>query len=116
MAHKGKVTSDVTYNPDDGPEAYSNPAVYNHLSEYTAMAQEVHGPYYDPRTSMEMSSWGLEEARGMDGTGLSTGQLTRRPLPLCLRYEQWARARAQPYDLGRIAHIIAYSNSRLVLL
>jgi hypothetical protein len=56
MAHKGKVTSDVTYNPDDGPEAYSNPAVYNHLSEYTAMAQEVHGPYYDPRTSMEMSS------------------------------------------------------------
>ena len=45
MAHKGK-----TYNPDDEPEAYSNPAVYNHLSEYTAMAQEVHGPDYDSRT------------------------------------------------------------------
>jgi hypothetical protein len=29
MAHKGK-----TYNPDDEPEVYSNPAVYNHLSEY----------------------------------------------------------------------------------
>jgi hypothetical protein len=38
MAHKGKATSDVTYNPDDRPEAYSNPAVYNCLSEYTAMA------------------------------------------------------------------------------
>jgi hypothetical protein len=25
MAHKGKATSDITYNPDDGPEAYSNP-------------------------------------------------------------------------------------------
>jgi hypothetical protein len=50
MAHKGKATSDVTYNTDDGPEAYSNPTVYNHLSEYTAMAQEVHGPDYDPRT------------------------------------------------------------------
>jgi hypothetical protein len=37
MAHKGKV-SDITYNPDDGPEAYSNPAVYSRLSEYTAMA------------------------------------------------------------------------------
>ena len=42
--------SDVTYNSEDGPKAYSNPAVYNRLSEYTAMAQEVHGPNYDPRT------------------------------------------------------------------
>jgi hypothetical protein len=37
MAHKGKATSDVTYNPDDGLEAYSNPTVYIRLSEYTAM-------------------------------------------------------------------------------
>jgi hypothetical protein len=44
MAHKGKAASDVTYNPDDGPEAYSNPAVYSLLHDYTAMAQEVHGP------------------------------------------------------------------------
>jgi hypothetical protein len=50
MAHKVKATSDVTYNPDDGPEAYNNPAVYNHLHDYTPMAQEVHGPEYDPRT------------------------------------------------------------------
>jgi hypothetical protein len=56
MAHKGKATSDVTYNSDDGLEAYSNPAVYSRLSEYIAMAQEVHGPDYDPRTSTEMSS------------------------------------------------------------
>jgi hypothetical protein len=44
--------------------------------------------------------------------GLPTGQSTRRPLPLCLRCEQGARARAQPYDLGRSAHIIVYNNSR----
>jgi hypothetical protein len=50
MAHKGKATSDVTYNPDDEPEAYSNPAVYSCLHDYTAMTQEVHGPEYDPRT------------------------------------------------------------------
>jgi hypothetical protein len=65
MAHKSKAMSDVTYNPNDGPEAYSNPAVYNpndgpeaysnpavynRLHEYTAVAQEVHGPNYDPRT------------------------------------------------------------------
>jgi hypothetical protein len=35
MAHKVKTTSDVTYNLEDGPEAYSNPTVYSHLSEYT---------------------------------------------------------------------------------
>jgi hypothetical protein len=50
MAHKNKATSDVPYNPYDGPEAYSNLAVYNRLSEYTVMAQEVHGPDYNPRT------------------------------------------------------------------
>jgi hypothetical protein len=50
MAHKGKTTSDITYDPDDGPEAYANPVVYNRLHDYTAMAQEVHGTDYDPST------------------------------------------------------------------
>jgi hypothetical protein len=50
MAHKGKATSDVTYNPEDGPKAYRNPTVYRCLSEYTAKAHEVHGVDYDPRT------------------------------------------------------------------
>jgi hypothetical protein len=50
MAHKGKATSDVTYNPDDRPKAYTNPTVYSRLHDYTAMAQEVHGPDYDPST------------------------------------------------------------------
>jgi hypothetical protein len=50
MAHKGKPTSDVTYNPDDWPEVYRNPTVYSRLHEHIAMAQEVHGPDYDPRT------------------------------------------------------------------
>jgi hypothetical protein len=50
MAHKGKATFNVTYNPDGRPEAYNNPAVYNCLHDYTAMPQEVHGPEYDLRT------------------------------------------------------------------
>jgi hypothetical protein len=50
MAHKGKATSDVIYNPDDGPEAYTNSAVYSRLHDDTAMAQEVHGLDYDPST------------------------------------------------------------------
>jgi hypothetical protein len=50
MAHKGKATSNVTYNPYDGPKVYNNPAVYSCLHDYTVMAQEVHGLEYDPRT------------------------------------------------------------------
>jgi hypothetical protein len=50
MAHEGKTMYNDTYNLDDGPEAYSNPAVYSCLSKYTAMSQEVHEPDYDPRT------------------------------------------------------------------
>jgi hypothetical protein len=50
MAHKGKATSDVNYNPEDGPEAYSNATTHNRLSEYISMAREVHSPDYDPTT------------------------------------------------------------------
>jgi hypothetical protein len=58
----------------------------------------------------------VSKARDMGSTELPMGQSTRRPLPLCLRCEQGAQARVQPYDLGTTAHSIAYNNSRLVLL
>ena len=48
LAHKGKATSDVTFNPRDPPEAYNNASVLSRLSGYTSMAQEVHGPKFDP--------------------------------------------------------------------
>jgi hypothetical protein len=50
VVHKGKATSNVTYNPKDGPEAYNNPTVHNCLSEHTTMSKEDYGPDYDPRT------------------------------------------------------------------
>jgi len=50
MAHKGKATSDVTYNPQDSPEAYSNATVHSRLSEYNSMASHVHGLEFDPTT------------------------------------------------------------------
>ena len=50
MAHKGKATSDVTYNPQDPPEAYSNATVHSRLSEYNLMASQVHGLVFDPTT------------------------------------------------------------------
>jgi len=48
LAHKGKATSDVAYNPEDPPSAYSNESVHSRLEGYTSMARQVRGPEYDP--------------------------------------------------------------------
>jgi hypothetical protein len=50
MAHKDKAMSDVSYNPEDPPEAYTNTSVHTRLSEYTSVARLVHGPEYDTST------------------------------------------------------------------
>ena len=50
MAHKGKATSDVDYNPEDPPSAYSNVTVHSRLNEYTSMTRAVHGEEYNPST------------------------------------------------------------------
>jgi hypothetical protein len=46
----GKATSDVDWNPEDLPQAYSNATVHSHINSYTSMAQEVRGPDIDPYT------------------------------------------------------------------
>ena len=48
LARKGKATSNVTYNPDDSPSAYSNPSVHSRIQTYTEMGRQVHGPDWDP--------------------------------------------------------------------
>jgi hypothetical protein len=48
MAHKGKTTSDVSYNLEDPLEAYSNPTVYTRINEYTSVTRSLHGDDYDP--------------------------------------------------------------------
>jgi hypothetical protein len=83
LSHKGKATSSVSYNAEDGPEAYSNPSIYTRLNEYTSMAREVHGPEYDP--TQEKLSWRSEEERSMDGTGFATARSTPLLLRLYLR-------------------------------
>ena len=52
----------------------------------------------------------------MGGTELATAQSTRPLLPLYLRFQQGARARAWPYDLGRTLHSTGYGHSMLFLL
>jgi hypothetical protein len=93
MAHKGMVMSDVSYNLDDGPEAYNNSTVHNHLSEHTMMAREVHGLEYDPRTEDtdgEVLMW-VGGGRGMTDTRLAMVQSTCPTFQLYLRFEQGAR-------------------------
>ena len=50
MAHKGKATSDVSFNLEDPPEAYTNPSVHSRISEYTEVARSLHGSDHDPST------------------------------------------------------------------
>ena len=50
MAHKDKATSDVSFNLEDPPEAYTNLSVHSPISEYTEVARSLHGPDHDPST------------------------------------------------------------------
>lgn len=50
LAHKGKATSDVVFNLEDGANAYTNPTAHTRIRAYTEGVREVHGPDYDPTT------------------------------------------------------------------
>jgi hypothetical protein len=50
MSHKGKATSDVSFNPDDPPEAYTSSTAYEKMMAYTEASRSIHGPEYDPQT------------------------------------------------------------------
>jgi hypothetical protein len=51
QTHKGKATTpEVTYNPTNRSEAYTNASVHNKLSEYTSAARQRHGEDFDLAT------------------------------------------------------------------
>ena len=52
LARKGKATSNVTYNLDDPPSAYSSPSVHSRIQAYTEMGRQVHGPVQDPSSQL----------------------------------------------------------------
>jgi hypothetical protein len=50
LSHKGKATvPDNKYNPEDGPDAYTNANVHPKLAEYTTSFRRCHGEE-DPTT------------------------------------------------------------------
>jgi hypothetical protein len=49
LSHKGKATtSETTYNPDDPPEAYSNPSIHSRINAYMETGRQIHGTEWDP--------------------------------------------------------------------
>jgi len=48
LSKKGKATADITYSPDDPPEAYTNSTVHSRISSYCDSAHAIHDPDFDP--------------------------------------------------------------------
>jgi hypothetical protein len=98
MAHKGRATSDVTFNPDDPPEAYNNPTIQPRIAKYTTVARQVRGPDFDPvREPLDseivvMIGEGRKHGRYFVGDSL----LVSRDVPTLSQIRSRVRARAQP--------------------
>ena len=46
----GQGDVDVSYNPADPPEAYSNPSIHIPITEYMEIGRALHGDTWDPAT------------------------------------------------------------------
>ena len=118
MSHKGKATSAVSYNPEDPPEAYTNPSVHTCISEYTLVARSVHGPQYDPSTQdfdaeiIIRVGGGKKHGRYWLGDGVIDSTSTPSLSP---RSEHRARVKARPYGRGQALHNNESTHSRLFL-
>ncbi|KAK3125237.1 hypothetical protein QOZ80_7BG0602150 [Eleusine coracana subsp. coracana] len=115
MAHKGKATFDVNYNPEDQPEAYNNTSIHNRLSEYTSMAREVHGPEYDPSeenldVEISMRLWNIVAAR----KNYQVGWLGH--LAMSLVASQPRQVKQAPTRLGHLATYLAVAATSVLLV
>jgi len=50
MSHKGKAMSDVSFNPEDLPKAYTSESAYKKVTKYHEAARAMYGLDYDPMT------------------------------------------------------------------
>ena len=51
LAHKGKATDNINWNPDDPAESFTNESIPERISQYTEAARGVHGADWDPHTT-----------------------------------------------------------------
>ena len=113
MTRKGKA-SEVTYNPDDPPLAYSNPSVHARINMYTEVGRQAHGPDWDPSAHDLDGELIMKVGGGKkhDRYFIAWAPWTRPLPPLSPRFEQGARAVARPYAHGDPRHSFEYKNLR----
>ena len=117
MSHKGKATSAVSYNPEDPPEAYTNPSVHTRISEYTSAARSIHGPEYDPSTEdfdaeiVMRVGGGKKYGRYWLGDDIIDSTST----PSLSQIRAWSTTQAQPYGHSQALHSNGSTHSRLFL-
>jgi hypothetical protein len=118
MAHKGKTMSDVNYNPEDGPESYSNATAHSRLNEYTSMVRKVHGPDYDPTTE-DLDGEVVMRVGGGKKHGrywIAAGAIDASSTPTLSHIRARSTSASPAYDFGRTLHSTGYRNSRLLFL
>ena len=106
LAHKGKATSDVAYNPERPPSAYSNKSIHSCLDGYTSMARVVHGPEYDP-SAHDLDGEVVMRAGGGKKHGrfwIGDGTIDTASTPTLPRFEHGARVLVRRYAHGRTLH------------
>jgi hypothetical protein len=112
MAHKGKATSDVSYNPEDLPEAYNNPSVYTRINEYTSAIRSLHGDDYNP-SSQDFNPEVVMRIRGGKKHGryyLGDNIIDATSTPSLSQIR--ARTQAFPYAHGQRLHNSGFYHSR----
>jgi hypothetical protein len=102
MAHKGKVTSDVSYSVSDGPKAYSNPSFGRRIAEYTEACKQKYGEDYNPSehdidTNIVMAlGGGKKHGRLWIGDGIIDSSSLRLANVRARRTESDPQIRARP--------------------
>jgi hypothetical protein len=122
MAHKGKVTSDVSYSVSDGPEAYNNPSFGRHIAEYTEACKQKYGEDYYPSehdidTDIVMAlGGGKMHGRLWIGDGIIDSSSLRLADVRARRTESDRQIRARPtVGMGRL-NALEVCTSHLILI
>jgi hypothetical protein len=107
LAHKGKaIALDTTYNPEDGPEAYTNASVHSKLTEYTSAAHARHGEDFDPATQPLDTDLVMRLGGGKqhDRCWMADNTVDSTSVPNLAQTEHRARVPLSPFDLGSRVH------------
>jgi hypothetical protein len=107
MSHMGRVSSDISFNPDAPPKAYTDPTVHAKVRDYTEAVRTLHGSDYElsnePLHAEVIVRLGQGKKHGR--LWIADGAVSSTSTPsLSLRSGHGARAPAFPYVDGLLQH------------